>query len=120
MGGDAVYSARVLLDMDVMDYDMEYRTDGSNELQMANRNPFVKVYPNPVKNDMVIDLLSDFEELITLSIYDLKGTLVHQELVSETTSFINLNKLNSGTYIYKIYTDTAILHQDKLVKLPNN
>jgi len=120
LGGDAVYSARVLLDMDVMDYDIEYRTDGSNELQMAKRNPFVKVYPNPVKNDMVIDILNDFEELITLSIYDLKGTLVHQELVSETTSFINLNNLNSGTYIYKIYTDTAILHQDKLVKLPNN
>ena len=76
LGGDAVYSARVLLDMDVMDYDIEYRTDGSNELQMVKRNPFVKVYPNPVKNDMVIDLLNDFEEVITLSIYDLKGTLV--------------------------------------------
>jgi hypothetical protein len=89
---------------------------GINEYE----NTGIKVYPNPVKNDMVIDLLSDFEELITLSIYDLKGTLVHQELVSETTSFISLNKLNSGTYIYKVYTDTAILHQDKLVKLPNN
>ena len=71
ISGDAVYSARVLLDIDAQDYGIAYRGDGST--LKADEAQIVNVYPNPVENQWHIDLLSPQSEPVYLKVYSLMG-----------------------------------------------
>jgi hypothetical protein len=117
LGGDAVYSARVLLDIDAMDYGISYRGDGST-IQANTPGNLVKVYPNPVQNALYIDILTPITEPVFISVYDINGReLIQEELLGITTS-LKTHNLVAGTYFYKIYTSSIIIKQDKFIKLP--
>jgi hypothetical protein len=58
----------------------------------------VKIYPNPAKNQLFIDGISD-KSLI--EIYSLNGSLLKQTLLSNS-DFISINELPVATYVIKI------------------
>jgi endonuclease I/chitodextrinase len=72
----------------------------------------VKLYPNPVKNNLTVNLKSDITTKI--EIYDILGKRVLGRTLNETSS-INLQGLNTGIYIVKITQNNASISK-KLIK----
>lgn len=68
----------------------------------------VSIYPNPASSTLTIDL----DQLITkVEIYTVNGLLV----LSEKSSFLNIDKLNSGMYLINISTEYG-MKQMKFLK----
>jgi chitodextrinase len=78
------------------------------EFHVAN----VKLYPNPVKNNLTLTLKLDIKTKI--EIYDILGKLVLSSTLNKTSS-INLQALNTGIYIVKITQNNASISK-KLIK----
>ena len=62
----------------------------------------VNVYPNPFNKNLKIKAFSNNEELINLSIYNLKGGLVYScNITSLNENLIDLSFLSNGNYLAK-------------------
>ncbi|WP_296385797.1 endonuclease [Winogradskyella sp.] len=85
-----------------------YSALSAEEFDIAN----VKLYPNPVKNNLTIDLKSDLDT--NIEIYDILGKKVFQSTLNKTST-INLQALKTGIYIVKITQDNATISK-KLIK----
>ena len=118
LGGDAVYSARAILDLDVMDFDIEYRTGNNTvpKISMDETNLF-NVHPNPVKNHLYISNLTRITNDLTFTIYNLSGTQLISKRINMSTSIIDLNTLENGTYLYKIHSNSELYQRGKFIKL---
>jgi len=64
-------------------------------------NP-LKVYPNPSKGIVNIELSENLKESYILNVYSIAGTKVYTEKISESSNTINLSNLNNGIYILRI------------------
>ncbi len=78
------------------------------EFDIAN----VKLHPNPVKNNLIVDLQLNIKT--TVEIYDILGKRVFNRAIN-STSTLNLQALNTGIYIVKITQNNATLSK-KLIK----
>jgi hypothetical protein len=65
----------------------------------------VKVYPNPVKDNLYIDLPADALVLV----FDMQGRLQYEASLTSGTSTINLSGLNQGTYILKLQFEDQVI-----------
>lgn len=76
----------------------------------------IQIYPNPVVNDVVVDL-PIIDEAISIEIFDVVGKRVFQTKENANNGLLNLNlaSLNTGTYILVVNTATEVFSQ-KLVK----
>ncbi|NRD23975.1 endonuclease [Winogradskyella litoriviva] len=72
----------------------------------------VKLHPNPVNNNLKVDLKSNIET--TIEIYDILGKQVTKTLINKTST-LNLQKLQSGVYIVKISQGNSTITK-KLIK----
>jgi hypothetical protein len=79
---------------------------------------FIKEEPNPVQNELYIDILNPLGETAYISIYDINGRELINKTLAEITTSLKTHNLVSGAYFYKIYTATSIVQQDKFIKLP--
>ncbi len=102
--------------------DCEDETVNSNDLGIAEVS--VLVYPNPSDfRNLNFELLTQNPlEGLTISIYDLQGRLIEKKINNYInagvyhTQFANLSHLNSGIYIYKIYSSSGIIKVGKINK----
>ncbi|NIA01110.1 T9SS type A sorting domain-containing protein, partial [Massilia sp. CCM 8734] len=80
-----------------------------------------RVYPNPVKETINIDMPFVDAREYKVALYDLQGKLIYSEdasaiLLSGTDSFsINSNKLSSGLYVLKIVDKNGEIFSAKIV-----
>ena len=72
----------------------------------------VKIYPNPVKNSLTVDLESNIST--SIEIFDILGKRVFKNNISKTSN-LNLQALKAGIYIVKITQGNSIVTK-KLVK----
>ncbi|WP_225034758.1 endonuclease [Winogradskyella sp. SM1960] len=72
----------------------------------------VKLFPNPVKNNLTIDLKSNVDT--NIEIFDILGKRVLKNTISKTST-LNLQALNKGIYIVKITQGNSKITR-KLVK----
>lgn len=75
-------------------------------LAKANALDF-RVYPNPATNLLVVSCILARPEMISISIYDLSGRLMHQEQAQmiqngQMNYYIDLSSFESGQYIVQI------------------
>ncbi len=63
-----------------------------------NLSEQVKVYPNPTKDNLYIDLPTD----ALVRVFDLQGKLQYEATLPSGTRMINLSGLNQGAYIVKL------------------
>ena len=117
LGGDAVYSARILLGIDAMDYGIQYRGEGTS-IEFEPTQSGVNVYPNPVQNQLHIDILKPVTEQVFVRVYNSTGTELAYNKVNGITGTINTEQFAAGIYLYKVYTLNKILQQGKFIKLP--
>lgn len=76
------------------------------------------VYPNPASEHFSL-LIEDLETKGELHIYDMTGSLVYKQDVSELTSKINIDAdalpYNSGIYVIMLNTGTQVLTERVVV-----
>lgn len=71
------------------------------------------VYPNPFSDYIMLEYK---EDVYSIEMYDLKGKLVHAQLVLGN-AISHLNQLNSGIYLLILYNDqNEVLNTRKIVK----
>ena len=67
----------------------------------------ISVYPNPVKDNLVIH---NFSETAVLKLYDLGGRLVKQHFIwANTTQEIPVSDLKNGLYLLKIQNEKGVM-----------
>jgi hypothetical protein len=87
-----------------------------NSIGLAENMLDVKVYPNPVVDEIHIQGLGLPFDQLELSIFDMNGKLLLKEDLLYFQQNIDVSALNTGTYILKISNAKQILHQEKLLK----
>ena len=102
--------------MDV-DYVRVYE-EGTNSIEhkLATRTPFF--YPNPVLNELTIQLNKATEQQVAINLYSLDGRLISTEKVYATENKLaiyGLSKLTSGMYMANFSVDNQ-MYNFKFIK----
>ena len=72
----------------------------ASNILTENSKGEIKMYPNPVVNDLIIDFgNSDFD---SLSILDLSGRIIYSQKLKSKNINIPVNNFSKGTYIVKL------------------
>ena len=70
-----------------------------------NLSEQVQVYPNPVKDNLYIDLPTD----ALVRVFDMQGKLQYEAAMPSGTRMINLKGLNQGAYIVKLQFEDKVV-----------
>lgn len=73
------------------------------------------VYPNPVLNDLFIDL-NGITKSCTFELLDAQGKIILQTLLNVQKNRLNLHELNSGLYFYRIMSDNEQIKAGRIIK----
>jgi len=120
LGGEAVYSARVMVDLFPEEMGVAYRTDGSTsqEYEFAALKDHFKLYPNPA-NDVITISFDEIKSLdgLSFSIYNSLGQEVLREdlNINDVRFTIDVSQLQSGLYFYHLNRNGENILKDRLV-----
>jgi Secretion system C-terminal sorting domain len=87
-----------------------------NTIGFAQNEIDVKVYPNPVVDELQIQYLGLSTDQLEVSIFDLNGKLLLKDELRYFKQHIDVSILKSGTYILHINQGKQLIHQEKLIK----
>jgi hypothetical protein len=89
----------------------------TSDEETSNKNIEVKVFPNPVKEEITI-LFDEYDTKTDakLELYDTMGRLVYTEKWNYPYQTLNIASLQSGIYFYSIYLGNKKVKIGKLVK----
>ncbi|MBI9063952.1 MAG: T9SS type A sorting domain-containing protein, partial [Marinilabiliaceae bacterium] len=76
---------------------------GVNEAQFAN----LRMYPNPVKDLLTIDIEKTIIDKVEISIIDLKGEVIFHKYFNDSKFQINTDTYNPGIYIIEVKTSNG-------------
>ncbi|KAA1246713.1 T9SS type A sorting domain-containing protein [Aquimarina sp. RZ0] len=76
----------------------------------------ITIYPNPIVEYVNVDLLAKFEKETTISLIDIRGSIVRKIKTFSPKNKINLGALANSVYFLKIENDEKI-HTYKILKL---
>ncbi|WP_452227345.1 T9SS type A sorting domain-containing protein [Lacinutrix cladophorae] len=81
----------------------------------------VSVYPNPMKENVVVKLPSPFNyQELNITLLDLQGRIIRNKSVTNSQSEIHFNgleKLSNGVYFMRITEGNKTLISKKLIKI---
>ena len=115
IGGDAVYSARVILGIDPDDDGMDYRFALQDNEQTTKNG--VKIYPNPAKNSITIEFIKEennFENAY-FEIYGIIGNKLASIKLSNTINTVSTEQFDSGIYFYQVIENNKVIEKNKLI-----
>ncbi len=75
----------------------------------------VKIYPNPVKDVLYIDLEKEIGTNTVLKIWNASGQIVLKDHIQKRTT-INVHELSTGLYFYRIMNQAGMVSSGKIVK----
>lgn len=116
-GGDAVYSARVMLGLDIadfMDNSMERRSETEDKHTVYDQGVIV---PNPNTGKMIYLYSINSNEKSELQIFNARGTLIRNySLPSDIPSIeVDLSDQTSGIYVYRVVTNGTVFAGNKII-----
>lgn len=115
-GGDAVFSARVMLGIDPIISNMDYvTTPGHNA--MFDENSTIKVYPNPANEVLYIETDKETEGMLTVEIFNTTANLIYSKNINAGDKYqtIDISNIRKGIYYIRISNKDAQLYNQKLV-----
>jgi len=81
-----------------------------------NLEPSVSVYPNPAKDQIAVQLENvDFNEAVTLVIYDVIGNKVIQQSIASVNTRLDISDLANGSYICTILSDKKSILTKRII-----
>jgi len=85
-------------------------------LNLSN-GQFVRIFPNPIVNDMIIEYNIQGQYELNIQLYDMTGKLVLERKGLRTGQLTNLTTLSKGTYMLKVLKkDGKVLYSGKIAK----
>lgn len=78
----------------------------------------VTVYPNPTNRNFYV-LLSNYNDGISINLYDITHRLVFNSQITQYINFFTLSYISNGIYMYEIITTNKIIKTGKLCVLQN-
>lgn len=67
----------------------------------------ISVYPNPVGDELIIEISGDFIHPLQSMLFDINGKLLYESQLSSGTHTLNMQKYVQGTYFLKIVDVSA-------------
>lgn len=84
--------------------------------QTSRNETQVRIFPNPVKETLYIEVLNDLESYVaTVQIFNTLGQLIFNDQLSHKMESIDLSSLQIGLYIYTIQYETGHSEKGKFV-----
>ena len=116
-GGDAVFSARMMLWIEVLDDRWSNGERRNNPVIQEEERFAFKLYPNPSNGQLTLEYTLKEGESGTFGIYSTGGLAVKRYPIRWENSVLRINEsdLASGTYIYAIKINGELRKMDKLV-----
>lgn len=74
----------------------------------------VTTFPNPATTAITFQFGEDYTDYV-ISIYNLQGMLIKQQLINEIQYVFNRNEIANGVYLYTIKNDNTILKQGQII-----
>lgn len=98
-----------------------YEPDDTNSVSSIDgATLYVKVYPNPVNDRLMVAFESNDNSSREVSLYSLSGTLVKQiKEVASSQLLIDVSDLAQGTYLIQVKQDGAVVKRERVVVLDN-
>lgn len=96
------------------DYDSCFVTFTSVE-ELEINSP-IKIYPNPVKDLLTLDLSETNQTFTEINIFNALGEMVYQQKVASSITEINTNQLNSGIYFLLLKDNSGTSYSHRLIK----
>ena len=115
-GGTAVYDARVMLDLDVVDFDNgQARIATESESVKANQS---KVYPNPTTGEAVLEItLGDgqtgFVEVLSITGQRLFSVPLN---IGANLARLDLSGYAQGVYMYRIFVNEEFTEAGRIIR----
>lgn len=82
-------------------YVLDLNDNGTNSIDKAEQQVKAAVYPNPVADELHIDL--PFDEVTTrISLYDMQGAMVKTMTVNSQSNIMNVSDVHPGLYILNV------------------
>ncbi|MEO5788538.1 MAG: T9SS type A sorting domain-containing protein [Gelidibacter sp.] len=82
-----------------------YYSDDTMDLNDLSDSNFVSVYPNPTTNMFNIKLRDQIQA--DASLFDINGRKVLEKKIQALNTSLNIEALNAGIYVLKIYSDNG-------------
>ena len=78
---------------------------------------FIKLYPNPVRNDLTIKYDLGMQTSVSMKIFDKNGALITHKKINTTGTRINTGNFSNGMFLVLFYDKNGrILYADKIIK----
>jgi hypothetical protein len=82
-------------------------------IKQLEKNPVVNLYPNPVREQMTIDMAQAKYE--TLDVYNLMGSKVLSQKINDSNFNLDVSTLSNGMYVIQ-FTGSNIIYKSRFVK----
>jgi len=87
---------------------------------IQNTPEFLKVYPNPARSNININLYLENKGIAVIALYNLEGEIVKHNTISNlppgfNTITLDLNRISSGLYLIKCHLNNMVISQKILI-----
>ena len=86
---------------------IEFRLLASSTINDTKSNYF-KSYPVPIQETLYINMVDGQEVIEKVEIHDIHGVRRMEQKIGSVSGQLNLNNLNPGTYVVKVFSDDKI------------
>ena len=90
---------------------------GSTSISEEELEIAVSVYPNPVREDLFIDIGGYYPGEARVVLYDMQGRLVKEQRVYHGSNYVNVGSLAAGMYVYKVEDKGVEVKVGKVTKI---
>lgn len=122
------YARNILMDLGEYDYNEpillpEEGLKSSSAIQITepvlNSYPKIKVYPNPAKDYLIVEMLTGNVKGATIRLYDIDGRLLQTIAMEERTQqkLVLLKGFSKGVYLLNVVYDGKTIGKDKINKI---
>ena len=77
----------------------------------------VRIYPNPVRDNLQVSFKNHTPKESSLIIYDEDGRLLSQNPLTNVESNIDISDINNGIYFYEIHDKGIVVDQGRIMKI---
>lgn len=111
-GGEAVFRARAILNLDIEDAYLPYRYSGNTDSSFA---PEALIFPNPNKGKFTIHILNQHEGASEFTVYNSLGNSLEyrKQFIQDNALSVDVSYLNQGIY----FLDYRIGNKHQVIKL---
>jgi hypothetical protein len=89
-------------------------TISSLSISAFGNSRVAKLYPNPAKNKIYLEVLESADNLLVLEILNSVGIIVKRQVIGYGMNEIDLNNISSGVYFYQLSSNQQPILRNKL------